>query len=102
MKSLLNTSESEAVEQFVMMDSTHLVSKAELLTINAKGYNPNFDFDEQVRLMYLFAAGTPLPVYYRLINGNITDIKSLSVCVEEMNIQNVIYIAYTGHDSKDN
>lgn len=102
MKSLLNTSESEAVEQFVMMDSTHLVSKSELLTINAKGYNPNFDFDEQVRLMYLFAAGTQQPVYYRLINGNITDIKSMSLCVEEMNIQNVIYIADKGFYSKDN
>lgn len=102
MKSLLNTSNSESIEQFVMMDSTHLVSKSELLTVNAKGYNPNFDFDKQVRLMYLFAAGTQQPVYYRLINGNVTDIKSMALCVEEMNIQNVIYIADKGFYSKDN
>ena len=102
MKSLLGTSESKYIEQFVMMDSTHLVSKSELLTVNAKGYNPNFDFDKQVRLMYLFAAGTQQPVYYRLINGNITDIKSMALCVEEMNIQNVIYIADKGFYSKNN
>lgn len=102
MKSLLNTSDKEAVEQFVMMDSTHLISKSELITVNAKGYNPNFDFDKQVRLMYLFAAGTQQPVYYRLINGNITDIKSMALCVEEMNIQNVIYIADKGFYSKSN
>lgn len=102
MKSLLGTSESKTMEQFVMMDSTHLVSKSDLLTVNEKGYNPNFDFDKQIRLMYLFAAGTQQPVYYRLINGNITDIKSMSLCVAEMNIQNVIYIADKGFYSKDN
>lgn len=102
MKSLLGASNSETIEQFVMMDSTHLVSKSDLLTVNAKGYNPNFDFDRQVRLMYLFAAGTQQPVYYRLINGNITDIKSMSLCVDEMNIQNVIYIADKGFYSKGN
>lgn len=72
MKSLLNTSDSETIGQFVMMDSTHVVSKSELLTVNAKGYNPDFDFDKQVRLMYLFAAGTQQPVYYRLINVFVT------------------------------
>lgn len=102
MKSLLKISDDETIEQFVMMDSTHLVSQSELLTVNAKGYNPNFDFDKQVRLMYLFATGTQQPVYYRLINGNITDIKSMVLCVEEMNIQNVIYIADKGFYSKGN
>lgn len=87
---------------FVMMDSTHVFSKSELLTVNAKGYNPDFDFEKQVRLMYLFSAEMQQPVYYRLINGNITDIKSMSLCVQEMNIENVIYIADKGFYSKDN
>ena len=41
---------------FVMMDSTHIVIVSEHLGINARGYNPNHNFDKQVRLMYLFAA----------------------------------------------
>lgn len=102
MKLLLNTSDTETVEQFVMMDSTHVFSQSEMLTVNAKGYNSNFDFDKQVRLMYLFAATTQQPVYYRLINGNITDLKSMALCVEEMNIENVIYIADKGFYSKEN
>ncbi len=85
-----------------MMDSTHVFSKSELLTVNAKGYNPDFDFEKQVRLMYLFSAQTKQPVYYRLINGNITDLKSMALCVEEMNIQNVIYIGDKGIYSKEN
>lgn len=101
MGSLLGSSEKTHTE-FVMMDSTHIFSKSGLLTVNAKGYNPSFDFEKQVRLMYLFSAQSQQPVYYRLINGSITDIKSMALCIEEMNIQNVIYIADKGFYSTAN
>src|SRR5690625_506923 len=102
MKSLLNTSPDEKTDRFVMMDSTHVVSKSELLAVNAQGYNSNFDFDEQIRLMYLFSTEIHQPVYYRLINGNITDVKSMTLCVEEMKVEGVIYIADKGFYSKGN
>lgn len=101
MRSLLAKG-SESIDEFVMMDSTHIVSKSGLLTVNAKGYNPSFDFEKQIRLMYLFSAEMQKPVYYRLVGGNITDIKSMALCVEEMKIENVIYIADKGFYSKDN
>jgi hypothetical protein len=88
--------------KFVMMDSTHVASLSEQLAINAKGYNPNHDYDKQIRLMYLFSAGLKQPVYYRLINGNITDIKSMALCVKEMNIADVIFIADKGFYSEEN
>jgi hypothetical protein len=89
-------------DSFVMMDSTHVSTVSENLAINAKGYNPNHDFDKQIRLMYLFAAEIKQPVYYRLINGNITDIKSMQLCVKEMKIENVIFIADKGFYSNEN
>lgn len=101
MKSLLGKDDAGNAE-FVMMDSTHVHSNSDLLTLNAKGYNPDFDFDRQVRLMYLFSAQMQKPVYYRLVGGNITDIRSMSLCVEEMKIRNVIYIADKGFYSKGN
>ena len=52
--------------------------------------------------MYLFSAEMRKPVYYRLINGIITDIKSMALCVEEMKVMDVIYIADKGFNSKDN
>jgi transposase len=73
------------------MDSTHAVSVSENLSINAKGYNPDFDFDKQIRLMYLFSAQMKQPVYYRLINGNITDVKSmLPVCRHSLNTRSYV------------
>lgn len=101
MKARINVS-SESANKFVMMDSTHVTSVSEKLAINAKGYNPSFDFDKQIRLMYLFSAELNQPVYYRLINGNITDIKSMSLCVKELNVKDVVFIADKGFYSKDN
>jgi transposase len=53
--------------------------------------------------MYLFSAQMKQPVYYRLINGNITDVKSMSLCINEMKVKNkVVFIADKGFFSSDN
>jgi transposase len=102
MKNLLSDV-PEDEQNFVLMDSTHAVSVSENLSINAKGYNPDFDFDKQIRLMYLFSAQMKQPVYYRLINGNVTDVKSMTLCVKEMNIKDkVVFIADKGFFSAEN
>jgi len=43
-------------ENFILMDSAHIMSSPEHLSINAKGYNPSFDFGKQIRLMRMFSA----------------------------------------------
>jgi transposase len=101
MKDLLNV-ESDINNKFILMDSTHVTSFSEQLGINALGYNPNHSYDKQVRLMYLFSAELKKPVYYRLINGNTTDLKSMKLCIKEMKVKDVIYIADKGFYSKEN
>ena len=101
MKDLLNIEENHN-NKFVLMDSTHVTSVSEHLGINALGYNPAHSYDKQVRLMYLFSAQLKKPVYYRLINGNITDLKSMKLCIEEMKVKDVIYMADKGFYSKEN
>jgi hypothetical protein len=94
---------SEHEQHFVLMDSTHTLSVSDHLAVNAKGYNPAFDFEKQIRLMYLFSTQMKQPVYYRLINGNITDVKSMSLCIKEMNIKDrVVFIADKGFFSAEN
>jgi hypothetical protein len=102
MKTLLSDM-PENEHNFVLMDSTHSLSVSEHLAINAKGYNPDFNFEKQIRLMYLFSAQLKQPVYYRLINGNITDVKSMSLCIKEMNVKDrVIFIGDKGFFSPEN
>jgi hypothetical protein len=94
--------ESAARESFVLMDSTHVMSASEHLEVNAKGYNGSFDFGKQIRLMYLFSAKMKLPVYYRLLGGNIVDVAAMALCVTEMGVSDVVYIADKGFYSRDN
>ena len=101
MKELLNDLPDEG-RNFVMMDSTHTQSLSENMNVNAVGYNPGFTFEKQVRLMYLFSSRMKQPVYYRMINGNITDVKSMALCVKEFGQSDVIYIADKGFYSNDN
>jgi hypothetical protein len=102
MKALLGDA-LEKEQNFLLMDSTHSLSASKNLGINAKGYNPNFDFEKQIRLMYLFSTHMKQPVYYRLINGNITDVKSMSLCIKEMDIRdNIVFIADKGFFSHSN
>jgi hypothetical protein len=83
-------------DNFVLMDSTHIMSSSGQLAVNAKGYNGTGDFGKQVRLMYLFQAKLSRPIYYRLVNGNITDISSMFLCVKELDVKQVVFIADKG------
>ena len=102
MKTLLNEL-SDKERNFVLLDSTHALNASDNLAASAKGYNPSLDFEKQIRLMYLFSAQMKQPVYYRLINGNISDVKSMALCVKEMEIpDNVVFIADKGFFSNEN
>ena len=102
MRTLLDSIDEDD-QNFALLDSTHSFSNSENLAINAKGYNPQFYFEKQIRLMYLFSTQMRQPVYYRLINGNITDVKSMSLCVNEMNVKNkTVFIADKGFFSVKN
>jgi transposase len=101
MRSLLPEKASN-LENFVLMDSTHILSAAEGLTVNVPGYNPSFDFGKQIRLMYMFSQNLKKPIYYRLINGNIPDISSIIQCVNESNLRNITLVANKGFYSNSN
>jgi transposase len=89
-------------DNFVLMDWTHVMSASGQLAVNAKGYNGSGDFGKQVRLMYLFQAKLSRPAYCRLVNGNITDISSMSLCVKELGISRVVCVADKGFYSEKN
>ncbi|MDR0517399.1 MAG: transposase [Fibromonadaceae bacterium] len=94
MRSLLDDTE-KAKTNFVMMDSTHVPCLSEKLAVNAVG-NSSFNYDPQIRLMYIFSSLQQQPVYYRLIKGNITDSSSMPLCLKEFGAQNVVFVADKG------
>ncbi len=102
MKSRIFGDPKSLTQEFVMIDSTHATTTSNHLHINAPGYNPDRNFDEQIRIMYMFVCEFKQPVYYRLINGGINDVSSMKLCLEEMKTDNVVFIADKGFYSKSN
>lgn len=86
----------------VLLDMTHVVTNSHNLEAAQSGYNNSMSFEPQVNLMYLFSAQQFEPVYYRILPGNIRDVKAFTLTMQECEMQNVTLIADKGFYSKKN
>jgi transposase len=84
------------------MDLTHVFSNSNLMTLSRKGYNNQMNFDPQFNLMYLYSAKSRMPVYYRILPGNIREVKAFKNCLLEAGLDDAVIIADKGFYSKKN
>jgi hypothetical protein len=93
----------QAAEHLLLMDSTHFFSASENITTNEIGYNPHRIFEEQIRLMYMFSANFKRPIYFRPLNGNLTDVTTMKQCIDEMEFgEKITIVADKGFYSQAN
>ena len=88
--------------QYVLFDGTNLISDSERMDINRLGYNSHRQYDPQINLMYAFSADEHKPGYYRVLPGNIRDVKAFKKSVEELGLSNTVIIADKGFGSEEN
>lgn len=88
--------------EHILFDVTNIISKSNEMEINRLGYNSHRQYDPQVNLLYAFACENRMPVYYRVLPGNIREISALRLSVEEAQLKNVIIVADKGFGSKAN
>ena len=86
----------------ILMDMTAIHSKSKEMSINHTGYNSQGNFDPQANLLLLFSQTQHEPVYYRLLPGNIRDVKSVKLSLKEAGITDAVFIADKGFYSGDN
>ena len=86
----------------VLLDMTHIITCSRQIEAAKSGYNSSMSFEPQVNLMYLFSAQQHEPVYYRLLPGNIKDVKAFILTMQECGLKNVTLIADKGFYSKKN
>jgi hypothetical protein len=86
----------------ILLDMTHIISNSRNMEGSQVGYSNSISFDPQVNLMYLFSAQQYEPVYYRLLPGNIRDVKAFTLTMQECKLKNVTLIADKGFYSKKN
>ena len=88
-------------DEHILFDGTKIISNSEKMDINRIGYNPG-KYDPQVNLLYAFATGGNMPVYYRLAAGCVTDIKTLRFTLAETGLEDIVFVADKGFGSADN
>jgi len=89
-------------EEYLLMDATNIFSNSTLITLARKGYQRQANFDTQFNLMYIYSAKTSMPVYYRLLPGNIREVKAFKNCLLEVGLKDAIIVADKGFYSEKN
>jgi len=96
MKSFIGKSE------YLLMDATDIFSNSQLIPIARKGYNHKLNFDGQFNLMYIYSAQSHMPVFYRLLPGNIREVKAFKNSLLEAGLQDAVIVADKGFYSRKN
>jgi transposase len=89
-------------DDYLLMDATNVVSNSEQMPIARRGYNNKMSFDPQINLLYLYSSKSHMPVYYRLLPGNIREVKSFKNCLLEAGLTRAIIVADKGFYSRQN
>lgn len=87
---------------FVLADATDILCKSSRITLAKSGYNHHMNYQQQIGLMYLYSAQSRMPAYYRIIPGNLREVKAFKQCIQESGAENVVAIADKGFYSKEN
>lgn len=88
--------------EHILMDMTAIHSKSKEMSLNHVGYNSQGNCDPQANLLLLFSQTQHEPVYYRLLPGNIRDVKSVKLSLKESGINDAVFIADKGFYSESN
>ncbi len=86
----------------MLIDATHLLSYSQNMEIAKPGYNDQHKFAPQVNLLFIYSATLQLPVYYRIVPGNVREVKAFKLRLQESGIEDAVIIADKGFYSDNN
>lgn len=86
----------------LLIDATHLISHSKYIDIAKYGYNSQQQYDPQVNLMFLFSSQLQLPIFYRIVPGDIREVKAFKLTIQEAGVKDITIIADKGFYSKKN
>ena len=88
--------------EYILMDTTDIFSNSKNISFARPGYSQDLQYGPQFNLMYIYSANSRMPVYYRLLPGNIRDVKAFKNCMLESGLTNAIVVADKGFYSASN
>ena len=88
--------------EHVLVDMTGISSRSKNKAFSRKGYNNKSNYKGQINLMYIFGNQSLRPIFYRLLPGNIRELKAFILTLKESKVKNCILIIDKGFYSKKN
>lgn len=89
-------------DDYILIDATGLPSHSSLIPLAKRGYSNPMNFDTQFNLLYIYSATSRMPVYYKLLPGNIREVKAFKNSLLEAGLQKAVIVADKGFYSKAN
>jgi hypothetical protein len=86
----------------ILFDGTDVITHSEQLELSKFSKSTFGTYDDMINLMSIFSVKLQMPVYYRLLPGNIKDVSAFKLCLIESGIQDAIIIIDKGFASRDN
>jgi len=86
----------------ILFDGTDLLSKSKKMDISKVTKTKKGNFNTAGNIMFAFSTELRLPLYYRILPGNIKDIKAFKLSLEELNAKDSVVVADKGFYSKSN
>ena len=96
-KYIINTN-----DEHILIDATHIFSDSNGIEEAKTGYNSKKVFDPQINLLFIYSITTNLPIYYRIVAGNIREIKAFKLTLKESGINDAVVITDKGFYSTNN
>jgi hypothetical protein len=88
--------------EYMLMDATDIFCSSKNIKLAKVGYSKDMQFEPLFNLMYIFSSDCQMPVYYRLLPGNIRDVKALKNSLLESGIKKAVIVADKGFYSETN
>jgi transposase len=88
--------------EYMLIDATNILSNSNHISLSHKGYSSSLNFDAQFNLLYIYSADSHMPVYYRLLPGNIREVKAFKNSLIEAGLKKAVVIADKGFYSQNN
>jgi len=86
----------------ILFDGTDIFSRSEQMELPKFSKSKFGTYDDMINLMCIFSVKLQTPVYYRLLPGNIKDISSFKMSLQESGVKDATIIIDKGFASKSN
>lgn len=86
----------------ILVDMTNIPSKSENIRLARPGYNSDWTFEPQFNLMYVYSNSLKMPIFYRLVPGNIKEVTAMTLTMRESGVKHAVMIADKGFYSNAN